>query len=139
MATEIRERTWTALPKAEVIAALERTGPARIPLVRTKWWGEGLEERYGDELAQFDKYPEDATVLFLDPILPQQMGLSWEIVEEGAHDARAVVDDWARLDEFIDKLSDPQIDPQIDALIETADRLPRRRSICARGLVASFL
>ena len=112
MATEIDERTWTALPKAEVIAALDRTGPARIPLVRTKWWGEGLEERYGEELDQFDGYPEDAMVLFLDPVQPQQMGLSWKIVEEGAHDARAVVDDWAKLDEFIDNFPIPRPIPR---------------------------
>ena len=77
-----------AIARAEVIAALERTGPARIPLVRTKWWGEGLPERYGSQLDRFDPYPEDATVLFMDPIRPEEMGLSWEIVTEGAHDTR---------------------------------------------------
>lgn len=123
MATESNRRTWAPLPKADVVAAIERTGPPRIPLVMTKWWGEGMVDRYGSQLDRFDIYPHDATILFLDPIRPQEMGLSWEIVEEGAHDARAVVDDWSQLDEFIEKLSDPETDPQIDALIESADQI----------------
>ena len=116
-----RGRTWTALPKAEVVAALERTGPTRIPLVRTKWWGEGLVERYGNQLDRFDRYPEDAVVLFIEPIQPETMGLTWEIVTEGAHDTRTIVDDWAKLDEFIAKLPDPSTDPQIDRLADEAE------------------
>ena len=36
---------WPPLPRAEAIKALERGRPSRIPLVRAKWWGEGLYER----------------------------------------------------------------------------------------------
>ena len=41
------ESVWPPLPREEVVKALERRGPSRIPLIRAKWWGEGLEEQYG--------------------------------------------------------------------------------------------
>ena len=52
------------------------------------------------------------------------MDLSWEWRSEGAHDARAVVDDWSKLDEFLDKMPDPAADPAWDEL----ERGPRRRT-----------
>ena len=60
---------WQPLPRAEVINAIERRYPTRIPLVRTKWWGEGFEELHGDALRRFDPYPEDADVLFIEPVV----------------------------------------------------------------------
>jgi len=33
---------WQPLPRAEVIKAVERQHPARVPLIRARWWGEGL-------------------------------------------------------------------------------------------------
>lgn len=115
------ERTiWQPLPRQEVIKALERRYPARIPLVRTKWWGEGLVEQYGDQLRRFEHYPEDATILFIQPVQPETMGLSWEIPTGGALDNQPIVDDWAKLDEFIEKLPDPETDPQMEALVEQA-------------------
>ena len=118
-----KTRQWTPLPKAEVVKALERRNPARIPLLRTKWWGEGLADRYGDQLDRFDPYPEDATILFIEPIVPEKMGLSWPIVSDGPHDARHSIDDWSKLDEFIAKLPNPTTDPQIDRLKAEAERL----------------
>lgn len=102
---------WSPLSREEVIAAIERTGPPRIPMVRTQWWGEGFEDLHGDALRAFDIYPEDVHVLFVEPIDPPHMGLSWPVVAEGAHDARMVIDDWAKLDEFVQKLPDPERDP----------------------------
>jgi uroporphyrinogen decarboxylase len=113
---------WPPLPRAEVIKALERGRPSRIPLVRAKWWGEGLREQYGERLDAFDRYPEDTAMIWVEPLDFNKMGLSWEIATEGAHDARVVLDDWAKLDEFIAKLPDPETDPQFDALIEQAER-----------------
>jgi hypothetical protein len=39
------------------------------------------------------------------------MDPSWEVTQGGAHDARVVLDDWGKLDEFISKLPDPENDP----------------------------
>lgn len=115
-------KIWPALSREDVIKAVERRNPPRIPLVRAKWWGEGLREQYGDRLDAFDRYPEDVVQLWIDPINFETMDLSWELDMTGAHDARVVLDDWAKLDEFIEKLPDPETDPQIDALQADAER-----------------
>jgi uroporphyrinogen decarboxylase len=113
---------WSPLPRGEVVKALERGCPARIPLVRAKWWGEGLVEQYGDRLREFDVYPEDTAMVWVQPLDVEAMGLSWKVANEGAHDARCVLEDWSKLDEFIGKLPDPEADPQFDALAEYAER-----------------
>ena len=115
-------KVWQPLPRAEVIKAVERRRPARIPCIRTKWWGEGLVEQYGARLDEFDRYPEDFVMLEIDPLDPFRMGLSWDLDDQGAHDARIVIDDWSRLDEFIAKMPDPATDPQFDALAARADQ-----------------
>ncbi len=114
---------WQPLPRSEVVAAIERRSPSRVPLVRAKWWGEGLQEQYGARLAEFDCYPEDVIQLWLEPPIDYTaMGLSWELrLDEGAHDSRPILDDWAKLDEFIAKLPDPSADPRFDALIPEAE------------------
>lgn len=112
---------FSPLSREDVKAAVEGGDPPRIPLVRAKWWGEGLEEQYGAELARFDRIPEDVVQLWIaNPVDPARMNLSWEWSAEGAHDARVVIDDWAKLDEFIEKLPDPAIDPVWDELEQRA-------------------
>lgn len=117
---------WEPLAREDVINALERKNPPRIPLIRTKWWGEGFAELHGDRLARFDSYPEDATILLINPVIFENMGLSWPVIAEGAHDSRVVLDDWAKLDEFIEKLPDPENDPQIEAVVEQAAQVRSR-------------
>ena len=114
---------WQPLSKEDVIKAVERKHPPRIPLVMAKWWGEGLEEQYGDQLKRFDHIPEDVAFVWLHELIEyEKMGLSWELPEGGAHDSFAVVDDWAKLDEFIEKLPDPEKDPRFDALVGEAEK-----------------
>ena len=118
-----RDKMWEPLSREDVINAVERKYPPRIPLVMAKWWGEGLEEQYGDQLDQFDRYPEDVVHLWLHELIEyEHMGLSWDLPEGGAHDAMAVMDDWAKLDEFIEKLPDPESDARFDSLLEEAER-----------------
>ena len=70
--------TWEPLPRDEVIKAVERQKPYRVPMVRAKWWGEGLEEQYGNRLAALERYPEDTVQLWLEPPIEyDKMGLSW--------------------------------------------------------------
>lgn len=109
------------LSREEVIKAVERKRPSRIPLVIAKWWGEGLWEQYGDRLREFDRYPEDVAWLWTgNPVDPGRMNLSWKWSGAGAHDSHCVIDDWAKLDEFIAKLPDPKTDPQWPGLAEAA-------------------
>ncbi len=117
------QKIWEPLSRKEVINAVERKNPPRIPLVMAKWWGEGLEDQYGDRLSQFDRYPEDVAFLWLHELIEyKKMGLSWKLPEGGAHDTMAVIDDWAKLDEFIEKLPDPEQDSRFDPLAETANK-----------------
>ena len=127
-----KENLWLPLPRQQVINAVERRHPSRIPLVRAKWWGEGLHEQYGERLHEFDRYPDDVANLLIEPLDANAMGLSWEIAAEGAHDSQSVVDDWSKLDEFIDKMPDPETDPQFDQLVEQAEQ------IRAQGLYLIF-
>jgi uroporphyrinogen decarboxylase len=110
-------QVWSALPRAEIIKTIERQYPERVPLFLTKWWGEGLEEQYGERLKAFDRFPEDMVGVWLEPLIQfDLMGLSWELPQGGAHDARPIVDDWAKLDEFIEKLPEPKTDPRFDEM-----------------------
>jgi len=49
------------------------------------------------------------------------MGLSWDWGRKGGHDSGGVIDDWSRLDEFIDKLRDPAADPRWEELATQAE------------------
>jgi uroporphyrinogen-III decarboxylase len=111
----------SALNRDQVARAVEGRGPDRVPLVRAKWWGEGLREQYGSRLEEFDPYPEDVVQLWMpNPVEPSKMGLSWEWEDTGAHDSRVVIDDWGKLDEFIEKLPDPETDEDLNGLIDDA-------------------
>lgn len=100
---------YDPLPREEVIKAVERRSPVRVPLVMTHWWGEGLWEQYGEQLRQFDSYPVDAPLVMKQPIVPDEMDLPWRrtLNDTGAHDAGGVIPEWRYLDEFISKLPDP--------------------------------
>ncbi len=105
----MNDNVWAPMTKADVIRAVERRHPSRIPLIRAKWWGQGLEEQYGARLRLLeDRYPDDVYhQLRVNPVDPERMGLSWSWARTGAHDSVCVLDDWAKLDEFIAKLPAP--------------------------------
>jgi len=104
------DNLYAPLPKAEVIKAVERRNPCRVPQVMAQWWGEGLREQHGDGLAPLTaKYPRDAWLGMIPVMHAKDMGLSWyDSLQQGAgHDANVVISDWSQLDEFIDKMPDP--------------------------------
>lgn len=98
---------FTPLSREEVIKAITFNYPERIPLYRAKWWGEGFVELHKDKLKRFDRYPEDVVECFIDPINYSSMGLSWQIEKKGGHDSVCIIDEWSKLDEFIEKIPDP--------------------------------
>lgn len=107
------QTVWRPLPREEVVKAVERKGPSRIPLIMAKWWGQGLADQYGDQLKRFDRIPHDSVVVLMgNPVDPARMGLSWDWKRGGAHDASCVIDDWAKLDEFLEKLPKAAEDPR---------------------------
>jgi len=117
-----KNRKWEMLSRGEVRKAVERKGPKRIPLVFARWWGEGLWEQYGERLREFDKYPEDAAFVWVNPYDIGKMKLSWQIKARVAHDAGGVISEWSQLDEFIEKLPEAEQDAQFDGLIEAAQK-----------------
>ena len=67
------------LPREEVIKAVERRSPCRIPMVLARSWGEGLVEQHGTRLDELERYPEDLGMLWIKPVRYDKMGLSWEL------------------------------------------------------------
>jgi uroporphyrinogen decarboxylase len=110
------------LTKAEVKKAIERKGPRRVPMLLTHWWGEGLHEQYGDRLKEFDRYPEDVTMVSAWGVDAERMKLSWYDPSKrgGAHDAGGIIPDWKHLDEFIAKMPDPEAPGRFDELLAPA-------------------
>ncbi len=113
------------LPREEVVKAVERRFPRRVPLVMAHWWGEGLHDQYGERLQAFGRYPEDARCIGIPKLDVGSMGLSWECGRKGGHDSGGVIDDWSRLNEFVDKLPDPAQDPRWDDLARQAEAVHR--------------
>ena len=108
------------LTKKEVINAIERKGCERVPLVFHKWWGEGLEDKYGDSLYKLgEKYPDDIfTAWYLEPgydISPNEnksyrLGYKDDYSGQETHSiGKSVVllPDWSELDEFLKDFPDP--------------------------------
>lgn len=123
MAETWRSQKFEPLPKAEVAKAVERRNPSRIPLVFAHWWGEGLWGQYGERLNELWRYPEDVAVIGIPKFDWNAMKLSWKVQGGRAHDANLVIDDWAKLDEFIEKLPDPGQDPAFERLAADAARV----------------
>jgi uroporphyrinogen decarboxylase len=119
------KKTWFPLSREEVTAALIGEKPPRVPCIRTKWWGDGLEDRYGTDLDRFNRFPEDAVSLLIDPIPLELMNLSWEIDTSGPHDTRKIISDWAQLDEFLDNLPKPESHPGFEPIIDIAAQAER--------------
>lgn len=118
------KKSFLPLTRKQVADVVERKSAApRVPMIHAKDWGEGLVEQYGDKLKQFDKYPEDAESIMIKPVNAETMNLSWEWNTNAAHDSRIVIDDWAKLDEFIDKLPSPENDPQIEIAVKKAEKI----------------
>ncbi len=120
------QQVWEPLPREEVIKAVERRNPARVPLVLAHWWGEGLWGQYGERLNEFGRYPEDARLLPIPKFDVGAMGLSWETKRGAGHDSNCVIDDWAKLDEFIEKLPDPARNPRFEELAGQAAEVRAR-------------
>ena len=113
------------LPREEVVNAIDRHMPIRIPMVQARWWGEGLESQYGEKLFELERYPEDAAFLWVDLSNYATWNLPWPINDTGAHDTRCVLESWDRLDEFIAHLPDPEKDARFEDLKNQAEKAHR--------------
>ena len=57
----------------------------------------------------------------IDPIRFEEMDLPWTFNQSGAQDARNVLDDWEKLDEFIARLPKPEGDPYFEKVAVMAE------------------
>lgn len=127
------------LTREEVINAIERRGGAKIPLVFHKWWGQGLEDKYGDALPNMAaRFPEDIFAVFhtspgetVSP-LPNP-AYRWGYLDDYSRFAKhsigesvALLPEWDDLDRFLADFPDPvepgSFDNVITALPTAADR-----------------
>lgn len=108
------------LSREEVIKAIERKGGKNIPLVFHKWWGIGLEEKYGSKLSEMaSNYPDDIfAVFYTDPgedksPLPNpsyRWGYKGDYSDVPKHsigELYELLPDWSELDLFLADFPDP--------------------------------
>lgn len=107
------------LSKNEVIQAIKRQGGERIPLVFHKWWGNGLEKKYGQALLQMAaKYPDDIfNVFYTEPgegVSPYtNQSYRWGFKDHSSAASHSIgeavelLTDWDELDRFLDDFPDP--------------------------------
>jgi uroporphyrinogen decarboxylase len=108
-----------ALTRSEVMAAIERRGCHRVPLMIRMWIGGDLYDKYGDKLRNFvQTIPEDVLQAGFkapggwegpedDPDYRWAIRDQPEDEDSKAIDSRRFLSDWADLDEFIEKIPNP--------------------------------
>jgi len=122
------------LNREEVIQAIEGGYPPRIPMILARWWGEGLYDQYGSRLQELDqRFPDDVAHLWLDPVCVERMNLSWRPPDTGSLENRTVIDEWSKLDEFIEKLPHPEHDRSIENLPQFARAAHRENRYILMG------
>jgi hypothetical protein len=77
--------SWSPLPREEVIKAIERRNPVRVPLIFARWWGEGLWDHFGDRLLEFERYPDET--------MPGMLGYLRQVVPRSVRRADCVIAD----------------------------------------------
>lgn len=122
------------LSKQEVINVIERKGSHKIPLLFHKWWGEGLEERYGESLnTMAENYPDDFFVAWYDEPgyetsytenKSYRLGYRDDYDTQETHSiGKAVVllPDWEELDQFLADFPDPNEKGTFDGVKKTLE------------------
>ncbi len=121
----IKTQTCPPLPREEVIKAITRQHPARVPTILSHFWGEGLQNQYGTRLNELDRYPEDAAFLWITPLPVERFQDTMYSQRHEARDRAALLSDWSFLDDFIGRFPDPWTDPQFDRLAPLLEQYHR--------------
>jgi len=136
--------SYEPLPREEVIKAVERKGPARVPISLAAWWGQGLPEEYGDRLKEFEKYPEDCCRIWFGKPgnEPRDDGYFWHLNRDsfkqggGGHDSGSVRG-WDWLEEYeshIPNFDAPGLFDGVLPAVEQAKKDNRYVILCWWGL-----
>lgn len=121
------------LSRQEVIDAIERRGSKAVPAYMHKFWGVGLEEKYGDALKEMAaKYPDDiCAVFYTEPGFdvssnsnPEyRFGYKDYSVDGERHSIASMavlLPDWEELDQFLDHFPDPWEEGNFDVVMKAA-------------------
>ncbi len=127
------------LTREEVINAIERRGCPGVPAYMHKFWGVGLEEKYGQALRELsDRYPDDiCDVFYMEPgyaVSPNsnpEYRFGFKDYSEDAErhsigETVVLLDDWDNLDEFLAHFPDPWEPGNFDPVMEAVKKADGR-------------
>ena len=122
------------MSREEVIRAIERKGCSRIPLVFHKWWGNGLEDKYGAGLEEMAaRFPEDIFAVFYNepgetastngnPSYRWGYRANYDgVARHSIGNLSELLPDWSELDAFLGDFPDPDEPDSFDIV---KSRLP---------------
>jgi uroporphyrinogen decarboxylase len=108
------------LTREEVIAAIERKGGSKVPVLFHKWWGNGLEEVLGPKLNEMaEQFPEDVFCAWYNEPGYEvssngnpsyRLGYKEDYSNGERHsigDSVVLLPDWSELDQFLADFPDP--------------------------------
>ena len=126
------------LSRQEVINAVERKGCTNPPAFLHKFWGMGLEEKYGKQLTELaDLYPDDiCSVFYTEPgydVSPTE-NPEYRFGYKDYHNAErhsigesvVLLDDWGELDQFLAHFPNPSEPGNFDVVEEAAKKAEGR-------------
>ena len=105
--------------KQQVIDVIEGRDTRRVPLVFHKWWGMGLEEKYGERLkVMAEKFPEDLLTCFYTPpgedtSYTANPAYRWgysdysEVESHSIGERKVLLDDWEDLELLLQDFPNP--------------------------------
>lgn len=121
------------LSRQEVIDAIERRGCKAIPAYMHKFWGVGLEEKYGEDLQRMAAgFPDDiCAVFYTEPgfdVSPNSnpeyrfgyKDYSTDAERHSIMSMAVLLPDWDELDEFLEHFPDPWEEGNFDVVMEAA-------------------
>lgn len=120
------------LTRQEVIDAVERKGCKNPPAFLHKFWGSGLEEKYGESLVQLaEQYPDDVCHVFytepgydVSPTDNPEYRFGFKDYQDAERhsigDSVVLLEDWDELDEFMEHFPNPWEPGNFDVVEEAA-------------------
>ena len=124
----------TVLTRQEVCDAIERKGCRGVPAYMHKFWGVGLEEKYGNDLYELaDRYPDDVcAVFYMEPGYAEspnnnpEYRFGYKVYDENTErhsiqETPVLLDDWDELDQFMAHFPDPWEPGNFDGVLKAAE------------------